>query len=156
MTNNILQSIGTSTAFTITLDSLADGAGRVSAPITDGSPSVSKYMIFACSAIGASAPDAGSLIKFYLVRADDASSEHRDGGVGAGDTAISNLSRFEKQAQLVHVQVVEATDTVVYKCSFVIEDPGTDWQIAVVNHTGQALASSGSYVRYRTVIDQIQ
>ncbi len=156
MANDILQSIGSSTALTITLGSLADGAGRVSTQVVDASPSVSKYMIYTAIAIGSSTPTANTLIKFYLVRGDDDSTEHRDGGVGTSDAAISNLSRFEKAAELVHTQVVEDTASVTYKSSFIIENPGTDWQIAVVNHCGQALASSGSYVRYRTVTEQVQ
>ncbi|MCK9603577.1 MAG: hypothetical protein M0R66_04380, partial [Candidatus Omnitrophica bacterium] len=71
MANEILQKIGASSALTITLASLADGAGRVSPQVAGTSPVAGKLQVFYKITTGGSAPTAGTSVSFFLVRGDD-------------------------------------------------------------------------------------
>lgn len=160
MANQILQSFGDSTALSITLASLADGAGRVSAAVAAAAPAPAKLAVFYKITTGSSAPTAGTSVAFFLVRGDDHETEHRDGGVGATDSALADAENFKlaNAGNLVHAFAVTNATAKAYVGSFVIENPGPDYQIAVVNGIGQALDSTegNHYVRVRTVSDEVQ
>lgn len=157
MANEILSKYGTSTAMTITLASLADGTGRSSAQVVDTSPSAPKAVIYFKVTTGTT-PTVNTPIKFYFVRADDDGTEHRDGEVGTSNAALSDVDDFERSVQLAHVVTVSADSDEDYVGSFIMDEPGTDWQVAVINNTGAAFNATGSnhYIRYRTVIPEVQ
>jgi hypothetical protein len=160
MANEILQKIGASSALTITLASLADGAGRVSAQVAGTSPVAGKLQVFYKITTGGSAPTAGTSVSFFLVRGDDHETEHRDGGVGATDSAVADAENFKlaNAGNLVHAFAVTNATAKAYQGSFIIENQGTDWQIAVINNIGQALSSTAGdhWLRVRGVSDEIQ
>lgn len=154
MANDILEILSASTAITSTLASLANNSARQTDQVVDASPSVPQARVFYRIRTGTSPTD-GGVIEFYLSRADDNGTEHADGNTGASDAAFSgNVDELE----LVHVQIVKNTSDTDYRGSFLINDPGTDWRLVVLNKTGVALNSTGGnhYIRYRAENMQIQ
>lgn len=157
MANEILSKYGTSTAMTITLASLNANFGRSSTQVTDTSPSAPRVVIYFKITTGTT-PTSNTAIRIYFIRADDDGTEHRDGEVGTTDAAIADVDDFVRSVQLAHVITVSTDSNEDYVGSFIVDEPGTDWQVAVINNTGATLdtGSSNHYMRYRTVIPEVQ
>jgi hypothetical protein len=152
--NDILMEYGASTPLPCTLASLGNGSARQAAQVLDASPCAARVRVYYKLTTGTS-PTSGSLIEFYLSRADDDASEHADGATGTGDAAYSgNVDQLE----LVHTQPVTNASDTAYLGSFVLDDPGPDWRLVVKNATGVALNSTSGnhYLRYRAVSFEAQ
>lgn len=135
-------------AMTLTLASLADGAGRQSTMVDNGtSDRFRDLLVYLKIKMGASAPNANSIVEVYLLRGDKDGTEHFSDGGGASDAAMTPLN-----AQLIGALRNKASPSggdVLYG-EFLIHRPGPRWGIAVVNRTGQAFDSTGGnhWARY--------
>jgi len=156
MPNEIKDKFATSTALTITLASLADGAGRQSTLVDNGTARYQELLVYVKCKTGASAPTANSIVEVYLLRGDkDAGAEHLSDGAGASDAALTPLN-----ATLIGVMRNKAAPSggdVLYG-EFMIHRPGPKWGIAVLNRTGQAFDSTGSnhWARYVGITSEVQ
>src|SRR5262245_24589103 len=93
MANEIKDKLGVSTALTITLASLADGAGRQSTMVDNGTARYQELLVYVKCKMGSSAPNPNSIIEVYLLRGDkDGGTEHLSDGAGAGDAALTPLN----------------------------------------------------------------
>lgn len=156
MPNEIKDKLGTSAALTITLASLADGAGRQSTLVDNGTTRFQEILVYVKCKMGSSAPNANSIVEVYLLRGDkDAGTEHLSDGAGTTDAALTPLN-----AQLVGAlrnKTSPAAGDLLYG-EFLIHRPGPKWGIAVFNRTGISLDSTGSnhWVRYVGVNPEVQ
>ncbi len=156
MPNEIKDKLGTSTALTMTLASLADQAGRQSTMIDNGTVRYQELLIYLKCKMGSSAPNANSIIEVYLLRGDkDAGTEHLSDGAGASDAALTPLN-----AQIIGALRNKASPAIgdVLYGEFLVHRPGPKWGIAVVNRTGQAFDGTGSnhWARYVGVNPEVQ
>ena len=148
MANQIQLDDSSPAAATITLGSLANGAGRQSKLITnsDDSPAA---LIYVKLTSGSSAPTVGTCYKIYLIRSDGTVA---DDGAGADDAAFSPLN-----SPLLGCIVVTANANTAFYGVFdtrFLGALGPSWGIAVYNATGQALHATEAnhavrYVLYR-------
>ena len=156
MPNEIKDKLGASTALTMTLASLADGAGRQSTLVDNATARYQEILVYLKCKMGASAPNANSIVEIYLLRGDkDAGTEHLSDGAGASDAALTPLN-----AQLIGALRNKASPTggdVLYG-EFLVHRPGPKWGIAVVNRSGQAFDATGSnhWARYVGVNPEVQ
>jgi len=168
MANEILTKFGASTALDFgpaasVFKNLADGSICWCAPVVDASPSAPQVMLHAWIKVHSTAPTAGGTIEFYLIRADDNGTEIRDGDTintadhGTNDTAAV-VTRCRNEAEFIGAIVVDVTVSIVYHKSFVIDNPGTDWNVMVYQKTGQVLANEDSVhgVNWRSMIPEVQ
>lgn len=154
MPNEILSKYGTATQITFTMAGLADGSAFYSDAVTDTTPT--QNVRISCKVTTGSTPTANTPIEFYLSRADDDSgTEFRSGGTG---TTTATYTGTKAEIDFVHAISVASTANKTYYPEFIIEDPGTDWNIVIYNETGDALNSTAANheVRYRTVTDEVQ
>lgn len=156
MPNEIKDKFAASTAMTITLASLTDGAGRQSAMIDNATARHPEALVYVKCKMGSSAPNANSIVEVYLLRGDkDAGTEHFSDGAGSGDAALTPLN-----AQLVGVLRNKASPSAgdVLYGEFLVHRLGPRWGVALVNRTGQALDSTGGnhWVRYVAVSPEVQ
>jgi hypothetical protein len=156
MANEIKDKLGTSTALTITLASLADGAGRQSTLVDNATARFQETLIYVKCKMGSSAPNANSIVEVYLLRGDrDAGTEHLSDGAGTSDAALTPLN-----SQIIGAlrnKAAPAAGDVLYG-EFLVHRPGPKWGIALFNRSGQALDSTGSnhWVRYVGITPEVQ
>ena len=145
MANLINSAYGTATAFTITLDSLADAGERQSTQVTDvAGPQVRIW----ATIVTDSSADANSLVEFYLARTDGTI---QAGGGGASDAAWTG---DKNSVQFIGALVVQA-GAATYKTSYLVDDPGPSFHVIVSNETSDALGS-GCSMRYRSITPEVQ
>lgn len=155
MANEIKDKYGSSTAMTITLASLADAAGRQSTIVDNTTNRYAEVLVFVKAKMGASAPNANSIVEVYLIRDDNDGTNHRSDGAGASDAALTPLN-----AQLIGVMRNKASPAggdVLYG-EFLIRRPGPKWGIIAFNRTGQAFDSTGGnhWARYVGINPEVQ
>jgi len=147
----------------VVLDALAAGAVAWCAPVVDASPCPSAIMIHFSIKVCHTAPTAGGTIEFYLSRGDDHASEIRDHGYlgtltdhGTSTTA-ADIARLRLNGPAKTVPI-DATIDIVYTGSFIVDEPGTDWNLIIYNGTGQTLNATAnqSCVHWRAVTPDIQ
>lgn len=157
MANEINDKFGASTAFTITLASLATsttGVGRQTTLIDNTTVRAGRALVFAKIKLGTS-PTGNNQVDLYLVRGDGNATPHRTDGAGASDAALTVLN-----APLIGSlmdKASPATGDVLYG-EFLVEGLGPEWGIAVVHNTGVNLDSTEAnhWVRYVTITDEVQ
>jgi len=131
--------LGTATTLSITLTSLANGAGRIAAQYNGGSNFPIKGWISAWTKTGSVAPTAGSLIEFYLVFSDTQSPENITDGLGIIDGAIATKPANIRSVGSI---VVSANADYDHQAVFPVFDLTQKWSLLVWNATGQALSST--------------
>jgi hypothetical protein len=156
MANEIKDKFSTSAPMTISLGSLADGAGRQSAMVDNAAARYPEILVYVKCKMGSSAPHANSIVEVYLIRGDkDATTEHRSDGAGASDAALTPLN-----AQLIGALRNKASPLAgdVLYGEFVVHRPGPGWGVAIFNRTGQAFDGTGGnhWVRYVGVNPEVQ
>lgn len=156
MPNEIKDRFATSTAMTITLASLGDGAGRQSTLVDNTMARYQEILVYVKCKMGSSAPNANSIVEVYVLRGDkDSGTEHLSDGAESSDAALTPLN-----AQLVGALRNKASPSggdVLYG-EFLIQRPGPKWGIAVFNRSGQPFDSTGGnhWARYVGVNPEVQ
>lgn len=156
MPNEIKDKFSTSTALTITVASLADGSGRQSTLIDNGTARYQDLLIYVKLKTGTTAPTGNSACEIYLLRGDkDATTDHISDGGGTTDAAITPLNA--PLIGVVRVKSSPAAGDVLYG-EFLVHRPGPKWGIAVKNNTGQTLDATGTnhWVRYIGLNPEVQ
>ena len=156
MPNEIKDKLSTSTALTITLASLADGGGRQSTLVDNGTSRYQEVLVYLKCKMGSSAPNANSIIEVYLLRGDkDAGTEHLSDGAGASDAALTPLN--SQMIGALRNKASPAGGDVLYG-EFLVHRPGPKWGIALFNRSGQAFDSTGSnhWARYVGINPEVQ
>lgn len=154
MANQIQFDDSAAAAVTITLASLANGAGRQSTMITNTDDAPAALVAVKLTS-GSSAPTAGTCYRVHLLRGDGHATVIRDDGAGADDAAITVLN-----APLLGAIVVTNSASTAFTAVFDTSHLGAlgpSWGIAIHNATGQALNSTEGnhavhYVLYRPEI----
>jgi hypothetical protein len=143
MANEIKAKYGASTALTITLASLATstaGVGRQSTMVDNSSNKFQRVHVFFLVTTGTS-PTANKGIMFYLIKGDDPTANIRTDNAGASDAALTVVT-----ADQVYGAATSNVSDTGYRGSFVIENPGPAWGIAVVHDTAVNLnATAGNH-----------
>jgi len=140
MPTSILPKFSASSAITITLGGLAHNAAR-QGTIVDNSATRHERVILHCKAKLGTSPTANGYVGVYLIRDDDGGTPIRDDNAGSSDAAITL-----KNARLIGSLLSgpsPATGDVLSR-SFVVDDPGPKWTVAVLNASGVALDATGS------------
>ncbi len=154
MANEIKDKFAASTAFTISLAGVADGAGRQSTMINNETTRFQDVLVFVKVTTGTS-PDGDSTIGVYAIRGDDHTANIRSDNAGASDAALTVLN-----AELLGVIRTDSggTNDTAYYGVFLFHRPGPGYGIAVVNNTGAALhATGGNHVaRYVGLNPEVQ
>lgn len=152
MANEIQAKFGAATAMTATLASLASstaGVGRQTDMVDNSTVKAPKIRVIGKVTTGTS-PTASRAIYIYLLTGDGTL---RTDGAGATDAGLTVVS-----ARLVKAIPTSSTSNTTYSFDFVIDDPGSEWGLAVVHDTGVALhATAGNHaLRYQTIIPEVQ
>ncbi len=158
MANEIKSKFGALTAITLDFTpggaGLAASTGRQTAEVDNTANRYGRIILFASVQLGTS-PTANSLFEYYLFRADNDGTEHRDDAAAAAEGTLTPLN-----AQLIGVLKADSAGTTdqILKGSFVIDEPGPSWGIIVYNRTGVALKNSdtNNWLRYIGVNPEIQ
>jgi hypothetical protein len=143
------------------IKNIANGGVAWCKPITKTTPCYPRVQVFYQIKTHSTAPTAGGTIEFYVLRNDGTLQGCADLGTltdhGTSTTA-ANIARLRSNFRPSKVAVVDANTSVIYTGSFMVDEPGTNWQIVVYNGTGQVLANEDSVhiVEYRTLEDDIQ
>lgn len=136
---DIKQKFGTATAATITIASLANGSGRCSTAIDNGTTLAINADVRVKVKTNASGTSATGYVGVYLVRSEDGTSY--DDGFGGTDAAFTPVN-----AQLLGIIAAVANAT-TYQGVFDTSQLGITlprkWAIALLNQTGAALDSTG-------------
>jgi len=142
MATPITANLGTTTALTITLASLATsttGVGRQST-FVDNTTTLAQFLRIYFKVTTGTSPTANKTIQFYLLTQDKASSPNVvTDGAGASDAGLTIVT-----ATQVYVVQTTSTSNQTYQDSFLIRNPGTAWAIAVVHDTAVNLNATGS------------
>lgn len=144
MANAILDKFATTTAFTITLASLASstsGVGRQSTIVDNSTNRYSQVLVYIKIKQGTS-PTGNKGAYVYLIRSDGT---HRSDGAGATDAAWTALN-----AQLIGTLINKsspATGDLMYG-EFLVDHPGPEWGIGIVHDTVAALDATEGNHRY--------
>lgn len=140
MPSEIKDKFGSSTAFTITLASLANGSARQSTIVDNTTDRFSRVIVYTKIKQGTS-PTGNKTVTAYLIRDDNNGTNHRTDAAGASDAAITILN-----APLIGIlnnKSSPSTGDVLYG-EFIIDNPGPKWGIVIQNDTGVNLDSTGS------------
>lgn len=150
MASEVKEKFSGSAALTITLASLASsvvGVGRQSTMVDNSSDRFGRITLYVRVRVGTS-PTAARSIRVYLIRSDKIASGtiHRSDNAGASDAGLT-----VKNATLVGVLYVDAaTSDLDYYAEIVVDAPGPEWGVAIVQDTGVNLNSTGTnhWVRF--------
>lgn len=158
MANKILDLFQSSTAFTITIASLATstvGVGRQSDILDNSSGREMMARIWAKIKQGTS-PTSNRSVYLYLLTDDNNGTNHRTDGAGASDAALTVLN-----APLIGVLRNKgsgaATGDLMYG-EFLVRIAAPKWGIALVHDTGVNLDSTGGnhWLRYSYISPEVQ
>lgn len=122
----------------LTLTSLANGAGRVSAQYDRGVGGAADRFIWRFKTTLAVAAALGAVLTIYLVTSDGTDA---DGNLGTTDAALPALDRRRNLVPIGSV-IADAASTGPFKASGVVEILERFVQVVVVNEMGQALSAS--------------
>lgn len=136
----IVFSPGTGTA--ISLASLANGAGRISARYDRGSGAKPMRYRWQARTRSNVAPTVGMLVRLYLVTGQDGTYE--DGGFGSGDIAIASEDLLRNVQLIGAVIADQASTTKDFVRSGIITIAAQYLRVAWWNATGQALHATGT------------
>lgn len=124
---------------TITLASIASGAGRIAAQFDNTSTRYHKITVAARIESGSVAPAAGEVYRFYLIRDDGHTTVYRSDGLGTTDAAVSTEP---PNANFLFSIVVTNTADATFYGDIVVKDPGREFSIVFWNATGQTISTT--------------
>jgi hypothetical protein len=143
--------LGTSTAFTLTLASLANGAGRAATAIDNSSTNAMSADIYLKIKTGASGTLTTGYLDIYLIRSEDGTTyDDNFAGTNAAFTPI-NATKIG-----IISAVANATTYVAVINTQLIGDLPRKFSIGVVNNTGGALDSTEGNHAYRYTFKTVQ
>lgn len=158
MANEIKSKFSASTAMTMSVASLASsasGLGRQSDMVDNSSNRYPRIIIYAKVQLGATSTTTYRGIAVYLIRGDkDATTPHR-----TDDAAATGGSFQVRNAEMIGNLTIGPTSNAAGYLygSFVFDDPGPEWGIAMVNETGATLGVGAlNYLRFVGVIPEVQ
>lgn len=160
MANAILAKLLTVVTPTITLTSLANGAGRICAQIDNTTVLATRGFVALRIKTGSVAPTANTVFKIYLIRTSNdvtANLQSGRGGTALG-TADAAVSVEPVNAECVGtIQVTTGTAT-TYEELFPVQDPGSKFSFVVWNATGQAADSTPTnhILQWAPIVDEVQ
>lgn len=144
MPSEIKAKFSSSTALTITLNSLASSTsnlGRQSTFVDNTTDRFQQVLLYIKLKLGTS-PTSATRADVYLLRDDNHATNHRTDGAGASDAAITILN-----APLIGSLNTKTSGTATgdnLYGEFIIDIPGPKWAIAVVHNTGVNLDSTAA------------
>ena len=139
-TTAILPKRSAPAALTITLASLASGSARQASIVDNSTTRYQRIYLAAKLKLGTS-PTANTLVSLYLIRSDGTITTD---GAGSSDAAIT-LKNAQTLGTLSTGGSPATSDTLTDV--FVVENPGPQWTVAVLNSTGAALdATAGNHL----------
>jgi len=141
MPSQTLATFGTPVSPTITLTSLANGAGRISAVIDNTTVRAPAAMVYLEVTTGGTAPTANTPIKLYLIRRSNATPDLSDSNLGTADAAVATEPG---NAELLGSVIVTAATNASYFKSFMAYDLSAKYSFVVWNGTGQTLNATAS------------
>ena len=158
-TNEITDRFDASTAFTITLASLASstaGVGRQSTIVDNTTNKYLDVLVFVkITQSGTVTPTGNRAVYVYLVRDDNNATNHRSDGAGASEAGLT-----VQNAQLIGTIVNKAAPAMseVLYGEFLVTRPGPKWGIAIVHDTGTGLhaTEANHWVRFVGLNPDIQ
>lgn len=160
MTTNLIKNkFGTLTAFsTLTnLHSLADGNWWQSGEINDNDPANLAVEIW-WHLVFNTTPAAGDFLWFKLAFGDEDSTEVWDAGIGTSESEISsaaNIAAIDQAPTPQWTHYWAANHGTTFKGSKLVPLRSKSWQL-LISCRGEALASSGSVVKYRYKTPRIE
>lgn len=140
MASKILATYETAVEPTISLASIANGAGRICAVIDNTTTRANRGLLAIKVKTGTS-PTVNTTVRYYLIRQTTASNVVKGAAGGLGDVDAA-VTAEPLGAPLVGEIVVTATSNVSYSELFMLYDPGPKFSIVVWNATAVALNSS--------------
>ena len=145
---------GTSTALTITLNSLATSTtvGRQATVVDNTTNKYDDAWVTAIISTSASAIGSSKTVSVYVSMSEDGTHFDQDDGVmGASDAGYTiNSPTNLKQGCILYCP----TSSKVYNMTFPIFGLARKWTVVVCNDTNQALLSSGNSMSYTGVNEQ--
>jgi len=151
------------------IDGLSGSGGAAwCAPETTAAtgPGYPLVRVFYSIKMGTTAPTAGTVVKFYIARGDGTtnirtgSTISTNSTTAAGsETTVATVDRFEAQAgeDFRKALVADAVTGVTYTGSFEVQEPGSDWQIVIVNDAAALATTTGSHsLTYEYLNPQVQ
>lgn len=149
MPSETLVKYGTIVKPTITLTSLANGAGRICAVVDNTTVRAPMAMVYLKATTGGTAPTANSPIKLYLIRrSNDGTSDLADGGLGTTDAAVSNEpTNAEQVGSIIVTNAINTT----YIRSILVYDLSAKYSFVVWNAVGQTLNATASNFELQVV-----
>ena len=139
MASKILSAFETGITATITLTSLANGAGRICTVIDNTTTRAGMALIFLRTTTGGVAPTANTPIKVYLIRRSNLATDLADNALGAADAAVA---AEPTQAECIGSIIVGTGTATVYEKSFIAYDLSAKYSVVIWNAIGQALSST--------------
>lgn len=143
---------------TITLTSLANGAGRVSAQYDNTVAKATRGFLAVRTKMGASAPSGAQAVRFYLIRNSNAGTNIQGGRLGTAlGTADAAATVEPVNAELIGTVYISAAAQNVDEL-FLIVDPGPLFSIVAWCAAGNALDSTaGNHVlQWVPFVDEVQ
>jgi hypothetical protein len=156
MASEILSNYAASTIAHTSLNALPAGDGAGLAKVTSASPTKCPPQVEIFYQITTDTGAlANELIEFYIGRADATT---RDGNMLGTDIVLgAGVAVPASQLQFVHAQVLGAVPVAAYRGSFIVDNPGPDWQLLIQNATtGDLGVSAGHAITYRTISPEVQ
>lgn len=138
---DILDMFGSSTAFTITLASLANAAARQSNMVDNSASNYPSAIIYVRIKSGNVPPTNGSLYTIHLIRRDSHSSPNvSDDGAGGSDAAIT-IENAPAIGAIIATSTANKNFYAVLDTN-VLGPLGPSWGIAIRNSSGQAISAT--------------
>lgn len=133
---------------TITLTSLASGAGRICAVVDNTTTRAPAAQVYLRATTGGTAPTANTPIKLYLIRRSNGATDLADSNLGTADAAVATEPVNAEQVGSIIVST--ATNTTYIK-SFLVYDLSAKYSFVVWNATGQALNATAANFTFQVV-----
>lgn len=141
MASETLSKFGTLITNTITLTSLANGAGRIGDVIDNTTTRAPMAMVWLRATTGTVAPTNNTPIKLYLIRRSNGGTDLADNALGTTDAAVA---AEPTQAEQVGSIIVSTATETAYEKTFLCYDLPPKYSFVVWNATGQSLNATES------------
>lgn len=143
MANEIKAKFGTLVAMTITMNGIANGAGRVSTQVDNSTVRATRGLLGVTIKMGTT-PTANSVIKLYLIRATTNVQDGRVANASALGTADAGVATEPLNAECIGTIQVPATAAALSSAVFPIENPGPNFSVVLWNATGATTEATGT------------